>query len=97
MKAHVIINNFKRDPGFWKFNSSLLSEIEFVNEAENFIETHFEEYQNDNPVVAWEMFKLKYKSFGLQYKRNRSKNKKNIIQKLILELNKTEQQLASEP
>ena len=54
VKAHVIINNFKRGPGFWKWNSSLLSETEFVNEAENFIEAHFEEYQNDNPVVAWE-------------------------------------------
>ena len=97
MKAHVNINNFKRGPGFWKFNSSLLSETEFVNKAENFIETHFGEYQNDNPVVAWEMFELKFKSFCLQYTSNRSKNKKNIIKKLILELNKTEQQLASEP
>ena len=43
------------------------------------------------------MFKLKFKSFCLQYTSNRSKNKKNKIQKLILELNKTEQQLASEP
>ena len=43
------------------------------------------------------MFELKFKSFCLQYTSNRSKNKKNIIQKLILELNKTEQQLASEP
>ena len=97
VKAHVIINNFKRGPGFWKFNSPLLSETEFVNEAETFIETHFEEYQNDNPIAAWEMFKFKFKSFCLQYTSNRSKNKKNIIQKLILELNKTEQQLASEP
>ena len=42
------------------------------------------------------MFKLKFKSFCLQYTSNRSKNKKNIIQKLILELNETEQR-ASEP
>ena len=56
-----------------------------------------EEYQNDNLVVAWEMFKWKFKSFCLQYTSNRSQNKKNIIPKLIQELNKTEQQLASEP
>ena len=97
VKAHVIINNFKSGPGFWKFNSSLLSKTEFVNKAENFIETHFEEYQNENPVVAWETFKLKFKSSCLLYTSNRSENKKNIIQKLILELNKTEQQLAWEP
>ena len=43
------------------------------------------------------MFKLKFKTFCLQNTSNWSRNKKKIIQKLILELNKTEQQLASEP
>ena len=73
VKAHVIINNFERGPGFWKFNSSLLSETEFVNEAEKCIDAHFKEYLNGNPVVAWEMCKLKFKSFCLQYSGNQSK------------------------
>ena len=39
VKINMNIKSFKGGPGYWKFNSSLLSEADFV--ADNIINTHF--------------------------------------------------------
>ena len=69
-------NNFKRGPGYWKYNTSLLTETDFESDANPFIDANFYEYQNDNPDIAREMFKLKVKSFCLDLANNRSKNRR---------------------
>ena len=51
VKVQINMNSFRRGPGYWKFNSSLLSEADFVAEANNFIDAHLSDYQNDNPEI----------------------------------------------
>ena len=44
----INMNSFKRGPGYWKFNSSLLSEADFAADTNNLIDAHLSENQNDN-------------------------------------------------
>ena len=97
VKVKINMNSFRRGPGYWKFNSSLLSEADFVAEANNFIDAHLSDYQNDNPEITWEMLKAKFKFFCIEYTHNRSKNWEYRKQKLVQELNESEHKLATEP
>ena len=62
-------------------------------EANNFIDAHLSEDQNDNPEITWEMLKAKFKFFCIEYTHNRSKNWEYWKQKL----NESEHKLATEP
>ena len=97
VKVQINMNSFRRGPGYWKFNSSLLSEADFVAEANNFIDAHLSDYQNDNPEITWEMLKAKFKFFCIEYTHNRSKNWEYRKQKLVQELKESEHKLATEP
>ena len=97
VKVKINMNSFRRGPGYWKFNSSLLSEADVVAEANNFIDAHLSDYQNDNPEITWEMLKAKFKFFCIEYTHNRSKNWEYRKQKLVQELKESEHKLATEP
>ena len=97
VKVKINMNSFRRGPGYWKFNSLLLSEADFVVEANNFSDAHLSEYQNDNPEITWEMLKAKFKFFCIEYTHNQSKNWEYRKQKLVQELNESEHKLATEP
>ena len=48
-------------PGFWKLNTSLLTEMDYINQIRAVIKDTQEEYQNDifvNNALMWEMIKL---------------------------------------
>ena len=50
-----------RGPGFWKLNSSLLGEIDYVNDIKSSIAKTVHQYENDETVdelLLWEMIKL---------------------------------------
>ena len=89
--------SFKGGPGYWKFNSSLLSEANFV--ADVIINTDLSEYQNNNLEIKREMSKAKFKFFciELEYTHNQSKNREYWKHKLWQELNKSDHKLATEP
>ena len=51
-----------RGLGFWKLNTSFLTEIDYINHIKSTISATLEEYKNDdslNPALLWEMVKLK--------------------------------------
>ena len=59
-----------RGPGYWKLNTSFLSEIEYVNKIKSTIKSVTEEYQHDqtmNNSSLWEMIKLKVREQSLKY------------------------------
>jgi len=59
-----------RGPGFWKLNTSLLKEIDYVNQIRAAIKDTQEEYKNDssvNDALMWEMIKLKIREHSLKY------------------------------
>ena len=59
-----------RGNGFWKLNTSLLSETSYLDKIKATIENTVSEYENDetvNPILLWEMVKLKVREKSISY------------------------------
>ena len=57
------LHSNQRDPGYWKLNTSFLSDVNYVNQIRATIKKVTDEYVNDdnvNPTLMWVMIKLKY-------------------------------------
>ena len=68
-----------RGPGFWKLNTSFLTELEYINQIKTTIQETYDEYKNDesvNPSLLWEMIKLKVREKSLRYSKNKTKQAK---------------------
>ena len=66
-----------RGPGFW--NTSLLTEIDYVNQIKSVIQETQNEYKDDESVnlsLLWEMIKLKVREKSLLYSRIKKKQTK---------------------
>ena len=66
----VALHTNPRGPGFWKLNTSFLSETEYINQIKTTIEGVKDEYQNEKSVNAsllWEMIELKVREQSLRY------------------------------
>ena len=66
----VALHTNPRGPGFWKLNTSFLSETEYINQIKTTIEGIKDEYQNEkslNASLLWEMIRLKVREQGVRY------------------------------
>ena len=73
------LHSNSRRPGFWKLNTSFLTELEYVNQIKTTIQETNDEYKNDesvNPSLLWEMIKLKVREKSLRYSKNKTKQAK---------------------
>ena len=62
---NVALHSNPRGKGFWKLNTSLLSEMRYVQEIKTAIESTGNQYKDDtsvNPALLWEMIKLKVRA-----------------------------------
>ena len=97
VKITIKSNNFKRGPGYWKFNASLLTDDEFLKKMNDLIETHFDEYSNESAITAWETMKFKIKSACIAFSKKRSNTNKSHRHHLITALYAAEKKLARNP
>ena len=70
IEIKIATHSNMRGPGFWKLNTSLLKEIDYVNQIRAAIKDTQEEYKNDssvNDALMWEMIKLKIREHSLKY------------------------------
>ena len=66
----VALHSNLRGKGFWKLNTSLLSETRYVQEIKTAIESTVNQYKDDtsvNPALLWEMIKLKVREKSISY------------------------------
>ena len=66
----VALHTNPRGPGFWKLNTSFLSETEYINQIKTTIEGIKDEYQNEkslNASLLWEMIRLKVREQRVRY------------------------------
>ena len=73
VKVTIKLNNFQRGPGYWKFNSLLLHDKDYTDQAQALIDRHLEEQEGRDAEMVWEMLKVKIKSHCVQYSSNKSK------------------------
>ena len=58
----IALHSNPRGPGFWKLNTSFLTEIDYVTQIREVIKVTHQEYQYDdtvNSALLWEMMNLK--------------------------------------
>ena len=70
VSLRLSIHSNHRGPGFWKLNTSLLSDIEYVNLIKATIQKTASGYKNDatvNPALLWEVIKLKVREKSIYY------------------------------
>ena len=66
----MALHSNQRGPGSWKLNTSFLSYIDYVNQTRTGIQEVLAEYENNddvNPALLWEMIKLKVREQSLKY------------------------------
>ena len=67
---HLTNNTNPRGPGFWKLNTSLLSDEEYIGLIKKTIKEVANEYKNNNEVDAtllWDTMKMKIRSSSVYY------------------------------
>ena len=88
----------KHGPSFWKLNTSLLDDPDYVNmintEYPNWLR-EFEEVQDKR--VLWDLIKYKIRQVSITYSKNKHKTRKNDYEKLLLELKQAEETCDQNP
>ena len=85
----LIRRNRKRGPGLWKFNNTLLSDPEYVNQTRELIKSRMNENQEMNPSLKWDYIKFQIKTYSMKF----SREKVNKVKKQECELQKRLTQL----
>ena len=89
----------KRGPGFWKLNSALLSENEYINAVKATIAQTLTQYENDaevDEVLLWEMIKLEIIATSIRYSNTKMKGIRKIEDTIESEITSLERQLESD-
>ena len=90
----IALHHNPRGRGFWKLNTSLLKEEEYLNLIKTTIYQTKNEYQSDNsvnPALLWDMIKMKVREKSIAYataKNYKSKSREDTLYKEISGLEK---------
>ena len=83
-----------RGPSFWKLNTSLLSDLDYVKSIKKTIQKVSKQYESDNDVdevLLWEMIKMQIRADSISFakqKRFKQKNQETFLEAKISELQK---------
>ena len=94
-----------RGNGFWKLNTSLLSETCYLDKIKAAIENTVSEYENDetpvNRILLWEMVKLKVREKSISYaaskKSERTKKEEDLVKSIAILEKQLDNRNSSEP
>jgi exonuclease III len=76
-----------RGRGFWKFNTSLLSDSDFVNMINTTIENSIEDNQNcENKGLKWDFIKMKVRAATISYASHKAKKNRELEDNLNKEI-----------
>ena len=80
----------KRGPGYWKLNTSLLQDIDYVNKINQLLDIELEQ-ESISYKSRWEIIKLTARGSSIQYSARKQKSKRNklgILEKKLNQLTK---------
>ena len=84
---------FQRGTGYWKFNSSLLQEKQFLDTMNQEIDSCIVSTSNKDYVERWEIIKRRIKNCAVKYSKNKTSEDKLIISQLSEKVNEYESNL----
>ena len=67
MQLFLTKGNHPRGRGFWKFNTSLLNDLNYVNTIKSKIKETIEQNQNLNPLMLWDFLKCHITGEAIAY------------------------------
>ena len=76
-----------RGPGFWKLNTSLLQDDEYVDIVRKVIDKTKQDCSSNNPNTMWEMIKLNVRGCTIKYASKKKRNTEGCIKSLTKEIN----------
>ncbi len=92
------IGKRKRGQGYWKLNSSLLNDDEYVNEITDIFNNTLSEYENiATKSNIWELCKIRFKEHSISYSIRKCKLKRDKYQLLENEISDLDKRLELEP
>jgi len=101
---NLSLHSNPRGNGFWKLNTSLLSETCYLDKIKAAIENTVSEYENDetvNPILLWEMVKLKVREKSISYtaskKSERPKREEDLVKSIAILEKQLDNGNSSEP
>lgn len=89
----VAPNLVQRGKGYWKLNTTLLNDKEYVKETNNLIVNTLEEYSHENIKLQWEMVKMNVRGFTIQFATRRKKKAEAEVRDLEKEFNTLKESL----
>ena len=93
-----MIESEKRGPGFWRFNTSLLTDQVYVEKIRNLLRDCKDRYQNtENKHIAWDSIKCEIRSETISYACYKAKINRELECKLNKNLENLAIQLAENP
>ena len=97
VQLSLIKGNQPRGKGFWKFNSSLLSDLDYVNAIKSEINETIEQNQNLHALLLWDFLKFQIRRKTVSFLSLKSKQKRKQENNLIAEISSLEKRLVQSP
>ena len=93
------LTNISRGCGFWKFNNSLISNTNSVDEMETLIQKVIFGFENDTYVtdqVKWELLKYEIRKFAINFFEKLAQNSRKLQRDLETKIKKLKQNIINE-
>ena len=71
-----------RGPGFWKLNTSVLEDAEYVAKIKEAIQNTVKDNVNADPLLLWDTIKLQCRGNSIEYCSRKKKEKRNKIKEM---------------
>ena len=93
---HIALDKqHSRGPGYWKFNSSLLEDKNFVEQLSTKIPSFIQQYQEvSDKGLLWELIKMEIRAFTMNFAKQKAKNQRDYELELIKKAQKVKRKLA---
>lgn len=73
-----ITSKSSRGRGYWKFNSSLLKDLEYVNKVKNIIQSTCQQFQAlEDKALLWDLVKMNVRGFTIKYSAKKKKERES--------------------
>ena len=91
--------DFKRGPGYWKFNNSYLKNPLFIEKMNSMLEQYTIDSHNENMsnIDRWELCKVEIRNFSIEFGKKLACQKRNDYKTLQMQISAAEKILLTDP
>ena len=91
------LSDIVRGPSYWKFNDSLLTDINYVNMINSLIDEYNTEHSHEIDQNKWDMLKIEIKEISIAFSKEKQRNKRNNMTHIQNKLDLLDKQISKNP